>query len=121
MGKAVINSENKLIIKPASQIKRLTKSQITEAALIQLKAKGFTVWRENNIAVRRRKFIGKRGKPDIIGYCGFTGLAVYCEVKTINDVFSDDQKKFLTDASKAGCYCCIATEENGMFVLNEYE
>jgi Holliday junction resolvase len=73
---------------------------------------GFTVWRQNNLAVRGRKFIGKKGMPDIIGYDN-QGCAVWCEVKTINDKLSQHQVDFMADAMNAGCkvFICMQHKE----------
>jgi hypothetical protein len=71
---------------------------------------GFTVWRQNNLAVRGRKFIGKKGMPDIIGYDS-EGCAVWCEVKTINDKISEHQIDFMTDAMYAGCRVLICMQD----------
>lgn len=99
---------------------KLTKGDITEMALKELAYRNCEVWRENNLAVRGRKFTGRKGKPDIIGYNRSTGLAVYCEVKTVNDFFSEAQEIFLACAKESGCLCLIATEEQGQFILKPY-
>ena len=91
----------------------LTKGEITKAAIEQLQYMGFKAWMENNLAVRGRKFIGQKGKSDIIGYHRGTGIALFVEVKTVNDKFRDDQKEFLNEAAAEGCLCFIAVDENG--------
>lgn len=103
-----------------SKPRPLTKGEITEAALKQLQYTGFKAWRENNLAVRGRKFTGQKGKADIIGYHRSTGIAMYCEVKTASDKFSDDQKLFLNEAAAEGCLCFIAVDENG-YQLKKWE
>jgi len=80
---------------------------------------GCTVWRQNNLAVRGRKFIGKKGMPDIIGYSE-SGHAVYCEVKTINDKISEHQIDFLTDAMYSDClaFICMQDKEGIVKLMN---
>lgn len=99
--------------------KHYTASELTEYAIHQLTMMGCTVWRQNNLAVRGRKFIGKKGMPDIIGYSDI-GTSVYCEVKTINDKISEDQIDFLTDAMY--CYCrvfiCMQDKEGVVKLMN---
>ena len=90
--------------------KHYTASELTEYALNQLTMMGFTVWRQNNLAVRGRKFIGKKGVPDIIGY-SLRGHAVYCEVKTVNDKISEHQIDFLTDAMHSDCLAFICMQD----------
>jgi hypothetical protein len=46
----------------------LTASQITQEALMILKARNCQVWRQNNLTVRKRKGIVTKGVSDIIGY-----------------------------------------------------
>ena len=98
----------------------LNKSEITKKAIEILTGRGCFVWRQNNIAVRGRTFIGLKGVPDIIGFQIYNGIAVYCEVKTLTDRYSEQQKEFMNKASEAGCYCLTATEENGKVVLKQW-
>ena len=88
----------------------LTKGQITKTALLILKPRNKEVWMQNNLAVRGRKFIGRKGVPDIIGFTS-KGLFMGCEVKTLGDSLSDDQKLFLINLHKAGGIALIATED----------
>lgn len=87
----------------------LTKGQITELALIQFRAMGFDCWRNNNIPVKRRQFIGRKGVPDIIGF-GKNGILFSpgcffgAEGKTENDSLSKEQKEFLISLNQAGGY-----------------
>lgn len=101
-------------------MKDLTASQITKAALIMLEMRGYYVWRNNNLPVPGRKFIGERGVADITGFQKNSGVALYCEVKTVNDRFSDYQKNFMNRAVTAGCHCLVATEESGKVVLKDW-
>lgn len=88
----------------------LSKGQITKAALLILKPRNKEIWRQNNIAVPGRKFIGRKGVPDIIGF-SFRGLFVACEVKALGDTLSDEQIGFLTNLHKSGGIALIATED----------
>lgn len=99
----------------------LTSSQITKAAIAMLNAKGYYVWRQNQIRVPGRAFIGEMGLSDVIGFCKTTGKAVFCEVKTLSDKFSPYQITFLNRALKNGCLVFISTESNNKVILKEYE
>lgn len=89
--------------------KALDKGTIRESALKELAWHGHDVWINNNIAVRGRKFIGRKGVPDIIGITK-DGRWVACEIKTINDHLSPDQITFLNDVKKAGGIALIACQ-----------
>lgn len=93
-----------------SKIKELTKGQIRESAIKELSWRGYDVWKQNNIAVRRRQFIGRYGVSDVMGFCKKTGRIVACEIKTLSDRLSDDQIKFLTDVKNAGGLAFIASQ-----------
>ncbi len=101
-------------------MKDLTVSQITSEAIKILESRFCFVWRQNNLAVKGRAFIGLKGVPDIIGYNKYTGVSVYCEVKTINDKMSQYQIDFMNKAKTSGCHCLIATDQDGQVVLNEW-
>ncbi len=101
-------------------MKELTVSHITTAALQILESRFCFVWRQNNLAVRGRTFTGLKGVPDIIGFQKFTGVAVYCEVKTVNDKMSQYQIDFMNKAKTSGCHCLIATDVNGEVTLKEW-
>lgn len=101
-------------LKKPNWIKHLTKGEITKSAIEELTYRGFDCWPENNTTpVRHRHFTGRKGKPDIIGfganYRG-TGVGIFlgCEVKTINDTFSDDQITFLNNLDLAGGAAYVA-------------
>lgn len=100
--------------------KILTKGEIRKSALIELRLRGANCWAQNNLSVPGRKFIGKKGLSDIIGFHSQTGIFILCEVKTINDRFSDDQIKFLNEAHKAGCIVLVATQEYNQVVLKKW-
>ena len=79
-----------------------TASELTKMMLEYLKDNGNDVWRNNNLAVRGRTFIGRKGVPDIIGYSKKYGTFVACEVKAIGDKISSEQLMFLNELSYAG-------------------
>ncbi len=80
----------------------LSASNLTKMMLDFLKDGGNEVWRNNNLAVRGRAFIGRKGVPDIIGYSKKYGHFVCCEIKAIGDRMSADQMVFLEELSMAG-------------------
>ena len=49
---------------------------ITKFALMKLESMGCYVWRNNNLSIPGRKFIGERGVADIIGFHKSSGKAV---------------------------------------------
>jgi|ERR1044072_5541460 hypothetical protein len=98
----------------------LTKAVIRESALNELAWRGHDCWIHNNLAVKGRKFIGRRGVPDIIGIAK-DGRWVVAEVKTLNDTLSPDQITFLNDIKKAGGEAYIACQEGNQVVLKEWE
>ncbi len=77
-----------------------TASELTKMMLDYLDRTGFEVWRNNNLAVKGRAFIGKPGVPDIIGYHKNYGTFIGCEIKALGDRLSVAQMEFL---SKLGC------------------
>lgn len=93
----------------------LTASEITEHVLKFFTAQGHDVWRQNNIRVPGRKFIGKKGLSDVIGHTK-DGKMIAVEVKTKNDVLSHDQRKFLVDLHMAGGYAYVAGDGGNMNV-----
>jgi len=95
----------------------MTTSAITKEAISRLSALGYKVWRNNNIAVRGRKFIGEYGVSDVLGYKLQGGTSLFCEVKGPGDTLSDDQKAFLWDAHNAGCFALVAHEVDGKVVI----
>jgi hypothetical protein len=100
----------------------LTKGEIREKALIMLDNRNCECWKNNNLAVKGRKFIGRRGVPDVIGFNRATGVYVGCEVKTVTDRLSNDQKIFLSLLSLAGGIALLALQdEMGRVVLEEYK
>ena len=79
-----------------------TASELTKMMLDYLRDNGNDVWRNNNLAVRGRTFIGRKGVPDIIGYSKKYGTFVACEVKAIGDKISSEQLMFLNDLAYSG-------------------
>lgn len=101
-------------------IKQLSKSHIRASAITELTWRGHDVWINNNLAVRKRKFIGRLGVSDVIGITK-DGRWVACEIKTLNDRLSPDQIKFLNDVKKAGGLAYIATQAGNLVELREWE
>jgi hypothetical protein len=91
----------------------MTSSEITKSVLKELNARGCEMWRQNQIRVPGRRFIGKRGVGDTIGFHRMTGLFVALEVKAGNDTLSEEQKEFLNKLAKAGGIALVATEVDG--------
>jgi hypothetical protein len=99
----------------------LSTNDITKTALTELYFRNCIVWRQNQVNVRGRAFIGKKGLSDIQGFHSRTGIAVYCEVKAKGDKLSDDQKEFLAAAANAGCITLIATEIKNRFAFISFK
>lgn len=91
----------------------LTSSTITKIARIMLGQHGVYCWRQNQIAVKGRTFIGEPGQSDLIGITKATGLFVACEVKAIGDRLSDGQKAFLRKIKDANGIALVAFEGRG--------
>lgn len=100
--------------------KQYTASEITQTAIKILSLNGFEVWRNNNLAVKGRKFIGRKGVADITGYEKHTGKRLECEVKAGNDILSKDQHEFLSDVALHGGYALIATQKEDKIILEYY-
>lgn len=100
---------------------RWTRSEITKAAIDELTLRKCRVRQVHNVPFGKRRNHIQKGWPDIQGYSK-EGIAVLVEVKTENDVLSKEQIERLTDASKCGCKCFIATvNKNGHFELKEFK
>lgn len=99
----------------------LTKDQITQDALMKLRAQGARVRKVHNVsAYKKRKGQVEPGWPDIQGYSS-KAIVVLCEVKTKTDVLSPVQIARLTDCFNCGGLSIIATERNGEAVLLEFK
>lgn len=79
-----------------------TASELTKMMMDYLNSRGMEVWRNNNLAVKGRAFIGRKGVPDIIGYDKKHGQFVACEIKKLGDRISPEQMVFLTQLGLAG-------------------
>lgn len=99
-------------------IKIMTKGEIRKSALKQLQWMGAKVWPQNNLSVRGRKFIGRKGLPDVIGFTK-AGQFLACEVKTVNDYLSNDQIEFLNELVAAGGEAYIAKQSSTSAVVLE--
>lgn len=80
----------------------LTASELTKFMIDYLKERGHEVWRNNNLAVKGRAFIGRKGVPDIIGYDKKHGQFTACEIKKLGDRISPDQLSFLHNLGMCG-------------------
>lgn len=79
-----------------------TASELTKMMIDYLSGRGMEVWRNNNLAVKGRAFIGRKGVPDIIGYDRKHGQFVACEIKKLGDRISPEQFTFLTQLGLVG-------------------
>ena len=97
-------------------------SELTRMMLTFLENGGNEVWRNNNLAVRGRAFIGRKGVPDIIGYNKKYGFFVCCEIKAIGDRMSADQIVFLEELSLAGgCAMLCHQVRDGSIIVKIYK
>jgi hypothetical protein len=95
----------------------LSKGQIRETAITILERRHCDVWPQNNLAVRGRKFIGRKGIADISGITTM-GLRVECEVKAKGDTLRKEQIDFLTMIEKNKGIALLAIEDGrGQVVL----
>jgi hypothetical protein len=78
------------------------------------------VWLQNNIAMKGRKFTGRKGVSDILGYERGTGKLVLCEAKTLSDKFSPDQIELLNQVDDAGGLALYATQEGIKIVVKRF-
>jgi hypothetical protein len=100
--------------------KILTKGEIRASAIKELTIRKCVVWPQNNLAVKGRKFIGRKGVSDILGITP-AGLFLAVEVKTVNDFLSDDQINFLNDITRSGGLAYIACQSaTGAVELKEW-
>jgi hypothetical protein len=103
--------------------RELSASEITQTALLLLKAQRITAWRQTNLTVRKRKGIVNKGVGDILGYTnnGIMARFVACEVKKIGDTLSDAQKEFLAAVHKANGLSLIATQVGSQVKLIPFD
>ena len=81
---------------------KITANTLTQQALTVLKLNGWEVWRNNNLAVKGRAFIGRVGVPDIIGFNKKDARMIGVEIKVGADKMSNEQNEFLDQLNKAG-------------------
>jgi hypothetical protein len=99
-----------------------TASELTKMMLDYLRDNGNDVWRNNNLAVRGRTFIGRKGVPDIIGYSKKYGTFVACEVKAIGDKISSEQLMFLNDLAYSGGIAMLCKQiRDERIIINIYK
>ena len=89
-----------------------TASELTKMMIDYLTSKGLEVWRNNNLAVKGRAFIGRKGVPDIIGYDRKHGQFVACEIKKLGDRISPDQFSFLVNLGFAGGLSMLCSQKS---------
>lgn len=77
-------------------------SDLTKSVIMIASLHGCDVWRQNNHATKGRKFIGRLGVPDVLGFCKLTGIMIALEVKGEGDRLSPEQIEFLDAVNKAG-------------------
>jgi hypothetical protein len=103
------------------QYRVFTAGELTEMADAVLKNRNVFTWRNNNIPQRGRPFRGLKGASDRIGYHMINGVFVACEIKTIEDRMSEDQKTFLQNVADAGGHALVYHQDkNGEVKMEEY-
>ena len=95
-------------------------AKITQIAINLLTLHNYEVWRQNNLAVKGRAFIGKKGIGDISGYCKQFGWRVECEVKSIGDKLSDEQVEFMTNLHNSSGCAFIAHQLENKVVISRF-
>lgn len=95
----------------------MTANEITKVAIQVLQERGCFVWRQNQIPVKGRAFIGLKGVPDIIGFHLNTGVFIGVEVKAGKDELRAEQIDFLTTLKASGGLAMIAIEVLGSVQL----
>jgi hypothetical protein len=99
----------------------LTKDQITQDALLILRAGGARVRKVHNVsAYKKRRGQVEKGVGDIEGYTS-KAIFIMCEVKTIGDRLRLEQIKRLEDIVNCGGFAYIATEERGETILKTFK
>lgn len=101
--------------------KEYTAGELTEMANKVLIARNVFTWRNNQLKVKGRPFRGLKGVSDRIGFHKINGLFVACEIKTINDKMSEEQKVFLQGVSDAGGHALVYYQDkNGEVKMEEF-
>ena len=75
---------------------------VVKAMLSIMPLYGITCWRNNQVRVPGRRFNGKKGVGDVIGYTN-KGTFVNGEGKKPGGAPSGDQIDFMSNASSSGC------------------
>lgn len=102
-------------------MKPLTAGEIAKDVIKGMTERGFSCWRNNNIAVPGRKFIGRKGVSDIAGFNKSNGVALYVEVKAHGDRLSDEQIQFLSEVVRSGAWAFLAKGDAfGNYELLQY-
>lgn len=96
-----------------------TASELTKMMIDYLNSKGMEVWRNNNLAVKGRAFIGRKGVPDIIGYDRKHGQFVGCEIKKLGDRISPEQFSFLTHLGMTGGASMLCSQISNETIILE--
>jgi hypothetical protein len=87
-------------------------NRITTQALAILTALGCHVWRQNNVSVRGRRFVGLKGVPDIVGMTR-SGTFIGVEVKGPGDKQSEWQVRFSYRCTDRGAiYICASHSDD---------
>lgn len=90
-------------------MKELSASEITELVLKKASPE-VELWRQNNISVKGRSFIGKKGIGDITGFHRYTGKRIEIEIKKAGDYLSEDQFNFLQSIHESNAFSYIVTQ-----------
>ena len=94
-----------------------TASELTKMMIDYLNSKGMEVWRNNNLAVKGRAFIGRKGIGDIIGYDKKHGQFVSCEIKAIADKLSKEQLSFMVNLGIAGGLAMYVSQKSDYSIV----
>ena len=97
----------------------MTASDLTKMMMDYLKERGNDVWRNNNLAVKGRSFIGRKGVPDIIGYSKKYGQFIGVEIKALGDRLSPEQMSFLTNLGMSGGIAMICSQNREETIILE--
>lgn len=101
--------------------KEYTAGELTEMANKALLERNVFTWRNNQFKMKDRPFRGLKGVSDRIGFHKVNGLFVACEIKTINDKISEDQKVFLQGVADSGGHALVYHQDKNMDVkMEEY-
>lgn len=98
-------------------------NNLTNAVVVLANNNGFDAWRQNNLAPKNRKFIGRKGVADVIGLKIGTCEWLALEIKTGKDITTKHQYNFIGDIINNGGYAAIIrTYEDALrFFKIDYE